>query len=475
MRIHGPSDRNRLVKLGALTCGLTAAVVGLTVMTAGASTPAGDEVDRATDVAERAAATETSVRTLRLDAAADDAEDAAGRHADSMVRAAQSFEQLEFPSVPDDWAAAGVDLDEAEPTEDGRLIQVLPDGSKVTFTVDPELQQRAESVINTHPVPHGSLVMIDPPTGRVLAMADESRRDSEYQDLSVNARPPSASVFKVVTAAALMEEAGQGPNDQVCFHGGTRGLTKTNITGHPDLDTQCDDLKGALARSINSLIAKQTYHNLSPDKLHEWAERFGYNQPIPFELPVEPSTASFDDDPYETARAAAGFWHTHLSPLHGAMIGAMLANDGVMMKPTIIERYQCPDGEVLYEAEPQVFREVMEPDTANQLAEMMEATAETGTARNHFRNRPGFPSSINVSGKTGTLSNQNPFLRFTWFVGFAEHQQWDDHPGVAISGLMANDPEWYMIGPRAASKGLNHYFSLEQQRRTEPEDVIVSQ
>lgn len=467
------SGGTRPWKLVALAGSLTVGVVGMTVMTAGASMPAEQEVDRAAGVAERAAATESSVQTFRLEGADDEARDSARRHAGSMVEAARDFEPVAFPEIPDDWQAAGLDLDEATSTEDGRLVQTLPDDSKVTFTIDPDVQSRLEAILDQHPVPHGSIVLIEPPTGRVIAMAEQSERQGEYNNLTLNAGPPSASVFKVVTAAALMKEAGQSAEQQVCYHGGTRGLTQRNITGHPELDNQCDDLEGALAHSINSLIAKQTYHNLSPDALLEWAERFGYNEPIPFELPVEPSTAQFADNPYDVARAAAGFWDTHMSPLHGAMIGAAIANDGVMMEPTLIDRYESPDGEVLHEFEPTVFREVMGEETAAELAEMLEATAERGTARRYFTPRRGF-GNIEVAGKTGTLSNSDPFLRFTWFVGHAEHRAWENHPGVAVAGLMANDPEWYMLGPQAASHGLRHYFDVTENKRLHRDDPVVA-
>ncbi len=459
----------------AITGGMTLGVIGLTVMTAGASPPAKMQVEKATQIAERAAATESSVRTLKLDTAADRATGAGSDHASNLVSAAQRFRPLDFPEVPDDWVAAGLDLSEAEKDENGDLAQELPDGSRVVFTIDPDTQSYLDSVLASRPVPHGGVVMLEPQTGRVLAMAEHSNDPtSEYRDFTRNARPPSASIFKVITAAALMHDAGQTRHQEVCYHGGRRGLTQRNIAGDPNLDNRCDDLEGALALSINSLIAKQTYHNLEPEDLQEWAERFGYNTQIPFELPVEPSTADFSDDPYEVARAAAGFWHTHMSPLHGAMIAASVANDGVMMAPSLIERYEGPDGQVLAEFRPEVFREVMEPELAQQLDDMMESTASRGTARNYFGQQPRFPNHIRVSGKTGTLSNQQPFLRFTWFVGTGYHRQWEDHQGVAVAGLMANEPQWHMLGPQVASKALRQYFRIESARRSAEEEVAVS-
>ncbi len=468
------STQDRIWKTLVITGGLTAGVVGMTIMSAGASPPAVDDVDRAVGAAERAAAAESAVKTLRLEVAEERSSEAARQRAEALRASAMDFGPLSFPSVPDDWQAAGLDIDEATRNSRGELVQTLPDGSRVTLTIDPDIQNYAESLIKNRPVPHGAIVIVDPPTGRVLAMADHSRRDDDYTGLATNAGPPSASVFKVVTAAALLEESVLSRHDEVCYHGGTRRLTQRNIVGDPNLDNQCDDLEGALARSLNSMIAKSTYHNLSREDLENWAERFGYNQPIPFELPLQVSRAEFGDDPYEMARAAAGFWHTHLSPLHGALIGASIANDGVMMRPTIIDRYESPDGDLLYRSEPEVLREVMSPETARQLDDMMVATTQRGSARRHFAHRAAFPRQVTVSGKTGTLSDQNPFLRFTWFVGTARHNQWDDHPGVAIAGLMANEQQWHILGPQAASFALQHYFNTESARRANQDDAVVS-
>lgn len=474
MRSHS-SSKSQILKTLAATGAITFAVVGITMVSATASQPVVSEVDRARHVAERAAATESAVRTLRLEVATKRAAQSGEERAQAMLGVAQAFEPLVFPEVPSDWVAAGLDLSKATRDEQGRLVQVLPDGSRIVFTIDADVQQRLDAMLRETMSPNGSVVLVDPPTGRVIAMTENSRSTSpyDYPNFARNASPPSASVFKIVTAAALMEAGNRDPHGQVCYHGGVRSLTQRNITGDPRLDNNCSDLEGALARSLNSLIAKESYHHLSREDLFDWAERFGYNQEIPFELPIQVSRAEFPEDPYERARAAAGFWHTHLSPLHGALIGAAMANDGVMMQPSIIDRYEAPDGRVLFEFEPKVWREVMPAETAQKLSEMMVSTARTGSGRRYFGQRRAFPNSIEVSGKTGTLSNQEPFLRFTWFVGFGRHTAWEDHPGVAVAGLMGNTPEWHMLGPFAASEGLRHYFAVESARRSQDERIAA--
>lgn len=380
--------------------------------------------------------------------------------ADALVEAARTFRPLRLPQSPSEWQQAGLDISKADVVE-GELVQTLADGTKVVFTVDPSVQRELEKMFDNYNVPHGGSVLIDPPTGRVLALVSHTEADNPIEGISMKSTAPSASVFKVVTAAALMEGAGIDPDAATCYHGGRSSLTKRNIEGDKRRDTKCATLDSALAWSINSIMAKLAYNHLEQDALAQWAERFGYNQPIPFELPVEVSTAEFVDDPYERARTAAGFWHTYLSPLHGAMIGAALANDGVMMQPSIIDRVVTPDGKVSQQFEPRVFRKVMEPETARRLGVFMEKTTQQGTARKFF-NRRGFPNDITVSGKTGTLSNKDPYLGFTWFVGYAER----NGVRVGVSGLACNTPIWRIKGGFAASEAVREFFE-SQPKNTE--------
>lgn len=387
----------------------------------------------------------------------------------SVETAAQAFQPVEIYSVPVNWEAAGLDPKKGK-LEKGKWVQRLQDGSKITYTIDPDLQIRLQKILDRYKVPHGGVVLLEPDTGRVLAMASYTRKDPYLPDIVRKSVAPSASVFKIVTASALIEGKGIVLTDKVCYHGGFSYLTESNIKGNPKLDRRCDrDLGDALAFSVNSIFAKLAYKNLEKEDLEQWARRFGYNRQIPFELPVEISVAEFPDDPIERARSAAGFWHTYLSPLHAAMLGATLANDGVMMQPSLIERYEDPKGRVLLRFEPKVFSRPIQATTAKQLAEAMYKTTWSGTARNSFRFRAEFPSSsVRVSGKTGTLSRKKPsYLGYTWFAGFGERQKGTQESGedkkegggrVAVSGLICNTPIWHIKGSYIASEALRFYF-----------------
>ncbi|MBA2663008.1 MAG: hypothetical protein H0U74_11990 [Bradymonadaceae bacterium] len=463
------SHRRRLGVSLATAITLTCGAIGFSHVTA--QEPPQLAVHQAQQSAHRSAAAENTVRHLK-GRLLTRTNDRARAQALVVVEAASAFRELEFPKVPTDWVAAGLDLSKAK-REGDRLVQIMPDGSKVTFTLDADVQEFLAQLMRTNQVAHGGVVLIDPPTGRVVAQVGHTH-GSTASNPALRAFAPSASVFKVVTAAALIEGTGRNPADEVCYHGGARYLSEKNIKGDSRLDSRCNNLGGALVWSINSIIAKLAYNELKREDLQEWVERFGYNQEIPYEFPIEVSAANMLANDYERARAAAGFHHTNLSPLHGALIGAALGNGGMMMRPSIIEKFESPEGLVLYQFEPREFRRVMSAETAKTLSTLMYQTTTQGTARRHFQNRGSFPRDIEVTGKTGTLSHQEPFMRFTWFVGHARHKTWGDHPGIAVGGLVGNGANWRILGPFAASEAVRKYYEVERVRRAKNLEVASS-
>lgn len=466
MRRATTSSVRKASLIGFAAC----ATIALTAWAAGASEPA-ETVEQARRSAERAAAAEaalsspTSGRSAADESVAERGESARGSTYDSL---GEDFEPADVSVLPDDWNEAGLDLAEAR-REGSRLVQTLPNGLEVEFTVDPQIQSHLEGVLEDYRVPHGGVALVEPETGRVLALVSQSRHDPPIRNIARKAAAPAASTFKIVTAAVLIESAGVNWRDEVCYHGGTSHLTESNIKGDPGRDNRCADLRDALSWSINSIFAKLAHRHLSRNDLQVWAERFGFNTEIPFELPVETSSAEIVEDPLERARTAAGFWHTYLSPLHGALIGASVENGGLLMRPSIIERVETSEGEVVHEFEPNVLRRVMSEKTADVLAKLLEGTTKKGTAREHFAGRGAFPNDVRAAGKTGTLSNKDPYLSFTWFVGFGRHLHIEERD-AAVGGLICNTPKWRIKGPFAASEALETFFERREQQVAEGDE-----
>jgi cell division protein FtsI/penicillin-binding protein 2 len=339
--------------------------------------------------------------------------------------------------------------------EDGSLVADLEDGSTALLSLDPGLQRAMHDLFARYEVPWASLVAIEPATGRVLAYVSHSSADPDAGDLVRATSAPAASVFKVVTAAALLD-AGVRPGTRVCYHGGGRRLVAEHLEENPRLDTACATFEDAMGSSINAIFARLADRYLDPATLSRYAAAFGFGEAPPFDVPTAPSAIDVPTDRLEFARTAAGFWHSHMSPLHGALIAATIANDGWMPRATMVDAVIDPEGRAVYEQRPRIHRRVIGRLTARALNRMMQRTVTHGTARRAFHDERGNPflPGIAVAGKTGTLSSDRPYRGYTWWVGFAPA----DAPTIAVAVLVINRPEWRIKASVVAREALRHWL-----------------
>lgn len=348
--------------------------------------------------------------------------------------------------------------------EQGRLVQTMSDGTRVRLTLEPELQQTAERLLRRYQLPYASIVLLSVRTGRVLAMAGYSKADPGLtpRQLALQAWAPAASVFKLVTAAALIERNKARPMTRVCYHGGLRRLTAANLTDDPKRDTTCHTLADAVGMSLNPVIGKLARRRLSRSELLDTANRFGWNAAIDFDLGLRSSQASIPAEEIPRARVAAGFWRTTLSPMHGALLAQALANGGVMVRPRIIEEIRRADGQKV--KLPESWRkQVVTPFTAKVVGRMMVLTTTVGTAKDGFYDRRGqaYLPSVKVAAKTGSLSRKSPAVDYNWLVGFAPF----DRPQVAFAILLGNEPRWRTKPHFLARQLLQAVFARRKQDR----------
>lgn len=329
------------------------------------------------------------------------------------------------------------------------------DGTRAVLTVDDDLQRYTSDLFERYDVPAGGLVAIEPKTGRVLAYVGYQAGKGESVEVVTDPAPPAASVFKIITAAALLD-AGVKSSTSVCYGGGMRGLGPADLVDSPKRDRWCATLADALGYSINAIFAKLADRHLDQAQMTRYVSAFAFGQRLPFDLPASPSPADVPHSRLERARMAAGFWHSQLSPLHGALLAATIANDGGMPHAAIVERIEGPQGQTLYRHDPRTFRRVLPRQTAREAGEMMTRTVTHGTAKKAFwdpRGRPFLPG-IEVAGKTGTLSRNNPYRRYTWWVGYAPV----DDPEIAVASLVVNEPKWRIKASYVAREALRRYL-----------------
>jgi cell division protein FtsI/penicillin-binding protein 2 len=358
-----------------------------------------------------------------------------------------------LPRPPDPWKSE-LDWNKVR-ADDAGFIQVLHDGGRVELTLDPRLQQMAESVLESHRTSYAGAVLLSVEDGRVLAMAGRSTAEPEKSaaELVLQAWAPAASIFKLVTASALVG-AGVAADARVCYHDGVHSVEASNLKPNRRWDQSCASLSYGVAKSQNAILARLAIDHLDAVSLGSAARALGFGDRIPFEMPVGVSQAHLPEGrTLEFARVAAGFWSTTLSPLHGAWLAATLARGGMTPALRIVDRVVDKDGSVR-RPEPPAVRRAIPEEAARAVARMMVGTTEYGTAKSgfHKNGRPILP--VAVAGKTGTLDRQKPYLAYSWFVGFAPAEK----PEVAVAVLLGNGEDWHWRAHQVAAELLSGYF-----------------
>lgn len=373
--------------------------------------------------------------------------------------------QLDVPSRVEDPPLAKVTsldasedlLARAELSPEGQLV--IKEGEQTrALTIVPALQNKLTRILRSYETPWAAVVVMDPKTGRVLAMAEHSQVDPSLRGLTTKAVFPAASIFKIVTASALVE-AGLSSDDRACSPRAKRKVSLKHLKA--EAGGRCMSLAQAMGYSANGVFARLTLEHLQPQGLLGWAERFGFNQPLDFPVRTDISLARVPQDELSFAQTGAGFGDVFMSPLHGAALASVVANGGQWRAP------------LLYADEtPKEPSQVVTPEQAAALTDMLEETVTTGTARRIFRER-GYRVSGAV-GKTGSLADKRPFRDYSWFVGFAPKED----PKVAVAAVIVNDYYWRIratwLGREAMRLYLEQLEDLETSVAAAPEAQVTA-
>ena len=335
-----------------------------------------------------------------------------------------------------------------------RMVAPVGRGGLAELTLDPALQRDAERLLDEAHPSAGAVVAIDAKTGRVLVWA-ERRRDGRGPSVITTPHAPAASVFKLVTTAALFERTDVTPSERVCIAGGMRSIERRHLDPPRDGDVHCGPFFQALGHSRNAVYAQLATHRLMRADLLEIAERIGFNGHVPFDFKVPLGTLDVPYEDLEFARTAAGFRGSTLTPLGGAYLASVIATGGLAPRFRLVERaegYEAPAG---LETEGRV----LSATTAQRLERMMEVTVSSGTARGAFHDDLGHPllANVQVAGKTGTLhpSEAQGEGLASWFIGFAPARS----PSIVVSVLLENGSVWRKKAVEVARDVLRSHFA----------------
>jgi peptidoglycan glycosyltransferase len=338
-----------------------------------------------------------------------------------------------------------------------RVMAPLPEGRSAELTLDPTVQRAARAQMMRYRIPEAGTVLVNVKTGRVLAYASYVAEGEPF-DVNARAQAPAASVFKVVTASALVEKAGLNAETEQCYHGGKSRIMPDELVDNPRRDRWCATVAIAMGRSLNVVFGRLAQKHLNPEDVTAMGGALGFGAAVPFAVPNEAPKIQIPQEPVEFARTSAGFWNTTLSPLAGAVLAQTIANGGVALEPRIVAAvYQGKDELWRDDREPRVLRQAIKGSTANEVTQMMVQTVANGSAFKSFHDEHGKPylPGIDVAGKTGTLSDEKANRHYTWFIGFAPAEK----PEVAISTLIVNTPNWQIKAAQLARDVLRAYFA----------------
>src|SRR3954471_13421466 len=214
---------------------------------------------------------------------------------------------------------------------DGHWIAPTGSGGDAILTLDSDLQRAANKLLTAANPVRGGMVVLDAHSGKVLAWA-ESARDGRHHQVLATSRVPAASVFKLVTTAALFETTSLSPKEQVCISGGTHGIERRHLDAPRGDVIECSPFAYAIGYSKNAVFAQLATHRLLRNGLLETAQALGFNGLVPFDVDVPVGTLEVPYGDLDFARTAAGFQGSTLSPLGGAYLASVIAHGGQAIK-----------------------------------------------------------------------------------------------------------------------------------------------
>ncbi|NHI15914.1 penicillin-binding transpeptidase domain-containing protein [Microbacterium excoecariae] len=334
-----------------------------------------------------------------------------------------------------------------------RLEQIIsgqaPRGSSVELSLDPEVQRAAyEAMVGAGY--SGAVVAIEPDSGRVLGLVstpgfdtnalsvhDGAAATETYDALAADESDPlvnratsqwypPGSTFKLVVASAALASGDYTP-DSTFDNLSAYELPGTSTNVYNASRGTCGGgdevtLATAISLSCNVPMAELAVE-LGDEAIREQAEKFGYNADFSIPLAVTASNYPADLSDDQTGLTGFGQGQVVATPLEVALTTAGIANDGVVMQPTMVDQILGDDLSVQESTTASEWGRALEADEANAVTDMMVSSVAEGAATG------ARIEGVDVAGKTGTAENADGDPYTLWFTGFAPA----DDPQVAVA------------------------------------------
>ncbi len=366
--------------------------------------------------------------------------------------------------------AAGLDKPQLRQVLAPRLTQLV-DGRPFTLqyprlgplTVEsaiwPYMQEQAEDLLDGLKSARAALAMVDATSGRVLVLAGV-RHGRLDPSVALDGSALAASLYKIVTAAAAVEETEVSPMSRVYFTGRPHSLTPQQVKIEKPRGATPVTLRESFANSNNPVFAKLGVFHVGGELLLWYGKALGFEHHLPFELPLGVSRLGDADDKLAVAGLASGYnRETTISPVHAALLASVFVNHGRLMEPYVVNRVTNAHGEVLYAGRPRSLGRIVSDSTCRSMQKMFEATITEGTARRAFSRlgQDRVLRNITLGGKTGTMGSPDHTELYEWFAGYGR----DERTGrtLAVSAVVVHNRTRFANAKSLARQLLRQAFS----------------
>lgn len=311
---------------------------------------------------------------------------------------------------------------------------------KVMLTIDSRVQRVVERVMDQH-MSKGAVVVLQPRTGEILAMASRPNFDANnvgaYLDQhsaplmnrAISQYQPG-SVFKLVVAAAALEEKIVRPDD-IFYDKGYIDIDNLRFQGwdHDKGARGRISFSEALAYSSNPVFI-EVGQKLGARRLLDYAKRLGFGQKTGLALsPESAGNLPMENSIYpgDLANLSIGQGLLEASPLQIACLVSTIVNDGIKVEPHIVERVTTSSGARAASNEQYRGMRVLSSGTAAAMRKMMTATTTIGTGREAYVDNGGSAGKTGTA-ETGRMGADGKGISHAWFAGYAPL----DNPQVVV-------------------------------------------
>ena len=312
-------------------------------------------------------------------------------------------------------------------------------GDNVVTSLDVEVQKAAYEALGAY---DGAIIVTEPDTGKIIAMVSKPDFDpnnianiwndvvnddnsSVLLNRATQGLYPPGSTFKIITSLAYYRQNNENVSgyhyqchgsftyngDRInCYHGSNHG----SIDFQRSFEKSCNSSYANIGVSLDLGLLESTCEDLL------------FNQKL--EVPYATATGSYvlgqSADSYDVMQTSIGQGKTQISPLQMNMITCSIANEGILMKPYLIDRVENYNGELVRKFEPEEYGRLMSVDESIFLSELMTGVVENGTATK-LRGL-----AYTAAGKTGSAEfSADKADSHAWFTGFAPV----DNPQVCVT------------------------------------------